>query len=216
MLIKCLKKLSFRNSPFSAPSPHPVSWRPRASPVGAHISSSGDACISRGTFLQQISKSFAKRPAQGSCRLGPVPGALIPGTHHFFPWLLRTGLHQDLGWESSHVWGVQSSLLLLRLDLSFHLKHQQLPSYSANKGTYTLPCFKKNGKGRNIQGSGFPLAEHVCFKHTALLESQNQLSGISLAAVCSKDRLGVASWKMLNTQLIGEAGEGVHKTSVNF
>lgn len=136
MVIKCFKKLSFRNSPFSSPSPLPVSWRPRAPQFEptSHL---------REMFAFLVAQVLCDATCPGFCRLGPVPGALVPGTHRFFPCLRRTGLHREPGWESSRVWAAQSRSLLLRLDLFFHLKHQRLLSYSANKGTYTLPYFFK-------------------------------------------------------------------------
>lgn len=168
MLIKCFKKSSFRDSHFPSLSPRAPQWV--LNPI------LGRCFISCGTLLQQISKSFAERPAWGSCRLGPVPGTLIPATQNFFPCLLRTRLPQEPGWERSHVCGVWSPLLLLCLCLFFHRKHQQLPVWSA-KGSIHRILFSKSSTQRNLQGCGFPAAEHVCFEQPALLGVQ---AGVSL------------------------------------
>lgn len=178
MLIKCFKKSSFRNSPFSSLSPAPAPGD-LVLPGGRSHPILGRCFLSCGTLLQQISKSFAERPVWGSCRLGPVPGTLIPVTHDFFPCLLRARLPREPGWERSHVWGVRSHSLLLCLCLFFHCKHQQLPIWSV-KGSIHRISFLKSSTQRNLQGCGFPAAEHVCFEEPALLGSWE----CNLVSVC--------------------------------
>lgn len=142
MLIKCFKKLSFRNSPFSSPSPHPVSWRPRA----PHFARTSHL---RQTFASLVALSSSRYQSPVRRDLPGVPAGW--GLSRARSSLGRTvSSHVSevraapgVGWERSRVWDVQSPSRLLRLHLVCHLEHRWLPSHGANKGTDTLPYLKK-------------------------------------------------------------------------
>lgn len=185
MLIKCFKKLSFRNSPFSSLSPHPVSWRPCA-PQFQHTSRLWETLASLvAPSSSRYQSPFAERPAQGCCRLGPVPAALIPGT--------------QISWGPGAGMGKFSCLgcsLPLRLDLFFLLKHRWLPPYSANRGTYPLPYCKPNSKQRSLRGSSLLLAERVCCKAGLCLQLGVSAQVSVWPQSAAGTELEAGSWKL--------------------
>lgn len=133
MLIKCFKKLSFRNSPFSslspAQSPGDLALPPEQPPP------LGDP---RSRSFRRGSQS-PWQSCPGLLQAGACPGAR-PRPRRVFPWRQRTGPRREADGRVL-VSAVQSSSLPLHLAWVFHLKQQWLLSYSVNRGTCTLPCF---------------------------------------------------------------------------